>query len=46
MLQNTFNAFRNIISVCKDSYEYYQYCEEVAGQFNEYAHTLSNDIVV
>ena len=45
VLQNTFNAFRDISGVGSDEYEYYYYCEELARQVYEYADTLSNDIV-
>ena len=42
VLQNTFNAFRDITGVGSDKYEYY--CEELARQVHEYTDTLSNDI--
>ena len=42
VLQNTFNAFRDIHGVDKKDYEYFSYCEILATQLYEYSNTLSD----
>ena len=45
VLQNTFNAFRDIHGVESDDYTYYHCCEQLASQLYEYAGTLPDDTV-
>ena len=42
VLQNTFNAYRDMNNIDKKNYEYYSYCEVLARQLYEYSNALSD----
>ena len=41
VLQNTFNAYRSIMKMTKSDFEYYSFCETLANDLYQYAHTQS-----
>lgn len=45
VLQNTFNAYRDINSIGSAEYEYYGLCKTLASQLYEYAGGLSDDTI-